>query len=104
MPAAAARQFRRRSPDGSRLAPEVARRYLAKLRVPLHVWAVDGPSARKAERWGNVTVIRDYPAFLAASQKLLDGVAAQRVVWVDGVHLPQAITLSPKASGIRIAE
>jgi hypothetical protein len=92
------------SPDASRLAPEVVRRYLAKLRVPLYVWAVDGPSARKAERWGKVTLVRDYPDFLMAGRRLLDDVAAQRIVWVDGVHLPQSITLSPKASGIRIAE
>lgn len=92
------------SPDSSRLAPEVVRRYLAKLRVPLYVWAVDAPSARKAERWGKVTLVRHYPDFLAAGRRLLDDVAAQRIVWVDGVHLPQSITLSPKASGIRIAE
>lgn len=92
------------SPDASRLAPEVVRRYLAKLRVPLHVWAVNLPAARKAERWGKVTVVRDYPAFLAAGRALLDDVAAQRIVWLDGVHLPQSITLSPMASGIRIAE
>jgi hypothetical protein len=92
------------SPDSSRLAPEVVRRYLAKLRVPLYVWAVDAPSARKAERWGKVALVRNYPDFLAAGRTLLDDVAAQRIVWVDGLHLPQAITLSPKASGIRIAE
>jgi hypothetical protein len=92
------------SPDASRLAPEVVRRFLAKLRVPLYVWAVDASSAGKAERWGKVTLVRDYTAFLAAARTLLDDVAAQRIVWVDGVHLPQSITLSPKASGIRIAE
>jgi len=92
------------SPDASRLAPEVVRRYLAKLRVPLYVWAVDGPSAEKAGRWGKVTFVRDYPAFLTAGRRLLEDVATQRIVWVDGVHLPQSITVSPKASGIRIAE
>jgi hypothetical protein len=92
------------SPDASRLAPEVVRRYLAKLRVPLYVWAVDGPSARKAKRWGKVSLVRDTESFLDAGRRLLDDVAAQRIVWVDGVHLPQSITLSPKASGIRIAE
>ena len=53
---------------------------------------------------GKVTLVRDYPTFLVAGQRLLDDVAAQRIVWLDGVHLPQSITLSPKASGIRIAE
>lgn len=92
------------SPDASKLAPEVVRRYLAKLRVPLHVWAVSLPAAKRAEGWGKVTLVRDYPAFLAAVRTLLDDVEAQRIVWVDGAHLPQSITLSPKASGIRIAE
>ena len=80
------------------------RRYLAKLRVPLYVWATDGPSARKARAWGNVVDVWDYPAFLAAGQKLLDDVATQRIVWVEGVHLPQSITVSPQAAGIRIAK
>ena len=92
------------SPDSSRLAPEVVRRYLAKLRVPLYVWAVDARSARKAERWGKVTMVRSYLDFLAAGRTPLDDVANQRIVWLDGTHLPQSITLSPKASGIRIAE
>ncbi len=92
------------STDASRLSPEVARRFLAKLHVPLYVWAVDGASAKKAERWGKVTLIRDYPAFLAAAQRVLDDVAAQRIVWVEGDHLPQSITLSPAAKGIRIVE
>ncbi|MCM3878373.1 MAG: hypothetical protein NEA02_18390 [Thermoanaerobaculia bacterium] len=92
------------SPDSSRLAPEVVRRYQAKLRVPLYVWAVDAPSARKAARWGKVSPVRNYPEFLAAAGTLLDEVAAQRIVWVEGVHLPQSITVSPGASGIRVAE
>jgi hypothetical protein len=92
------------SPDSSRLAPEVVRRYLAKLRVPLYVWAVDARSARKAERWGKVTLVRNYLDFLAAGRTLLDDVANQRIVWVEGVHLPQSITVSPRASAIRIAE
>ena len=91
------------TPDASKLSPEVVRRYLAKLRVPLYVWAIDGSSARKAEAWGNVVVVRDYPAFIAAGQTLLDEVAAQRIVWVEGVHLPQSITLAPAAKGVRIA-
>jgi hypothetical protein len=90
--------------DSSRLAPEVVRRYLAKLRVPLYVWAVDARSARKAERWGKVTLVRNYLDFLAAGRTLLDDVANQRIVWVEGVHLPQSITVSPRASAIRIAE
>jgi hypothetical protein len=92
------------SPDSSRLTPEVVRRYLAKLRVPLYVWAVDGPSAGKARPWGSVATLRDHPTFLAAGRKLLDDVAAQRIVWLEGVHLPQAITVSPGVPGIRIAE
>lgn len=92
------------SPDSSRLAPEAVRRYLAKLRVPLHVWALDALSAQKAGRWGNVTLVRHDLDFVAAARTLLDDVAAQRIVWFDGVHLPQDITLSPKASGMRIAD
>ena len=92
------------SADASTLQPETVRRFLAKLRVPLYVWAIDGPSAHKAARWGSVRVLRDYPAFLAAAQRLLDDVASQRIVWVEGDHLPQSITVSPAARGIRIVE
>jgi hypothetical protein len=92
------------TPDASRLSPAVVRRYLAKLRVPLHVWAIDGSSARKAEPWGSVAILHDHPTFLAAARRLLDEVAAQRIVWVEGVHLPQSISVAPGAAGIRIAE
>ena len=54
--------------------------------------------------WGKVTLVRDYPAFLVAAQKLLDDVAAQKIVWVEGGHLPQSVTVSPAATGIRIVE
>ena len=92
------------SSDSSHLSPEVVRRYLAKLRVPLYVWAIDGSSAKKAERWGSVTTLHDHPTFLAAARRLLDDVAAQRIVWFEGVHLPQSISVAPGAAGIRIAE
>jgi hypothetical protein len=92
------------TPDASRLAPEVVRRYLATLRVPLYVWAIDGSSAKSAERWGLVTTLHDHSTFLAAARRLLDDVAAQRIVWFEGVHLPQSLTVAPAAAGIRIAE
>ncbi len=92
------------SADASRLAPEVVHRFLSRLRVPLYVWAVDGASAKKAAHWGRVTLVRDYPAFLVAAQKLLEDVAAQKIVWVEGEHLPQSITVSPSVTGIRIVE
>ncbi|HET9211084.1 MAG TPA: hypothetical protein VFR03_11835, partial [Thermoanaerobaculia bacterium] len=90
--------------DQSRYDPEVVRRYLATLRVPLFVWCVGDPQPGSAAAfWGQVEIIRqerDLRRAVAALREVLD---AQRIVMVDGRHLPQSIALTPKAAGVELA-
>ena len=88
--------------DLSDPAWDVARRYLRTLHVPLFVWRVakDGSSAKVAP--GELDVSSDGKLNKAISQ-LSKALASQRVVWLDGLFLPQAISLSPSAKGLEIA-
>lgn len=77
--------------DASRVGPEVARRYLSTLRVPLVVWALedtkpDGP-------WGPQRAIRNLSDLHAATRDLGKELARQRIVWLRGRHLPQRVSL-----------
>jgi hypothetical protein len=86
--------------DASRYDPATVRRYLAAIRVPLFVWKVGegaAPAAVSAS-WGDVEDVSTLPGLRAAVAGLKDELSSQRIVWVEGTHLPQAISLSPSAS------
>ncbi len=91
-------------PDRSRWTPEATRRFLADLHVPLKVWLLD-----QSRRGVTVTAWGD--AVHAGSGPLLDGaltalraeLARQRIVWLEGAHLPQRIELTEAARGVRLA-
>ena len=109
---AAAEQERRRAvvlilgpeaEDGSLLSATEALGFLGKLRVPLHVWSIGMKLSPEAARWGGgrkITNTRQLDTAVAELSKLLD---RQRIVWVEGTHLPQAVTLAASAAGIRLA-
>jgi hypothetical protein len=90
--------------EQSRYDPATVRRYLAALRVPLVVWCFGEPEpGAAAAAWGKVEVLkneRDLERAVAALRKLLE---SERILMVDGRHLPQSITLSPRASGVELA-
>jgi hypothetical protein len=90
--------------DGSRFSPEVARRYLADLHVPLFVWDLSGPAAKPPEGWGEPRPVDNADDLLRAVRRVRSQLEEQRIVWLSGRHLPQGITLSPEAQGIRLAE
>ena len=74
---------------------EMARSFLADLRVPLLVWRL-GIESAKAEStpWGEarpITSLKDLGEAAAELQKTLD---RQRILWVEGRHLPQTIQLA----------
>ena len=50
-------------------------------------------------------LLEDAPpaAFEDATKRLAALVDRQRIVWVEGVHLPQSISLSERASGVTLA-
>ncbi|MFL6259733.1 MAG: hypothetical protein ACJ76Y_08480 [Thermoanaerobaculia bacterium] len=92
--------------DASRYDPTVVRRYLEAVRVPLFVWSLYGAgnSAARAwmESWGTVEDISSMPKLETAVNKLKAELDSQRIVWLDGRHLPQAIALGPEAKGVEM--
>jgi hypothetical protein len=76
------------------------RRYLAAIRVPLYVWCLDVPPYSPAiTAWGEVENVSTAYKMRYAYGRLTRDLASQRIVWVDGRHLPQSIALSPQAAG-----
>lgn len=92
------------NPDASILSGRAARSYLADLGVPLVVW-LTGPAAPDAAlEWGGGVEVKTRAALRAAVKSLDAVLADQRIVWVEGAHLPQSITASPMAAaGVTIA-
>jgi hypothetical protein len=92
--------------DASRYDPALVRRYLEAVHVPLFVWNLYGAGSSAArvwtESWGKVEDISTLPKLEAAVARLKSELASQRIVWLDGRHLPQAIALGPEATGVEI--
>jgi hypothetical protein len=86
--------------DASRYDPATVRRYLQSIHVPLFVWSLYGSSSPAAMRWGGAQDISSVLKLSAAVARLRAELEAQRIVWLDGRHLPQAICLSPQAQGV----
>lgn len=90
------------SGDRSPLPPETVRRYLADLRVPLHVWTLEEDAG--ASPWGEepeeaFNLVKLDRSFRRLNRTLED----QRIAWVSGTHLPQRIRLAAE-SGLRLAQ
>lgn len=80
-------------------APRV-RRYLARLRVPLHVWRVSPGEVPAASDWPSVVDASTVEAMGLAFDALRKDLATQRIVWLEGRHSPSAISLTSKATGV----
>ncbi len=87
--------------DASRLSPADARAFLRALRVPLRVWA---KTQDIGAAWGDFEVVASTTDFHSAVMDLTSSVAKQRIVWLEGRHLPQSISLSPQAKGVTLVE
>lgn len=90
------------SSDPSRYTPDHVRQYLAAVRVPLFVWSYKPPSPAMIEAWGTVKDVSSPAGLRGAVTELKRELADQRVVWVDGLHLPQSISVAPQA-GLELA-
>lgn len=90
--------------DASRYDPATVRRYLAAIRVPLFVWRMgEGPApAALSAAWGDVEDVSTLPRLSTAFERLKDELASQRIIWVEGTHLPPSIALSPSAAGLEL--
>lgn len=75
------------------------RNYLGALHVPLVVWSTLRPKAKRAVKsWGPPEDISSPGAMERAIARLRSLLEAQRIVWVEGRHLPQEITLAATAT------
>lgn len=87
--------------DESVTPPEQTRAYLRALHVPLFVWA---KNRRMASAWGKVDVLSSGDTLTYAAERLAKAVEKQRIVWLEGRHLPQSISLSPEARRVTLVE
>jgi hypothetical protein len=74
------------------------RGFLAALRVPLFVWYLGTPKpGSTAAAWGAEEIVQTWHV-AAAAERIRKDLDSQRIVMVDGRHLPQSVALSPAAS------
>jgi hypothetical protein len=80
--------------EASRLQPAAVLEYLAAVHVPLFVWSIDD---RPPESWvragAQIHKISTLTRWRRALAALWDEVDQQHIVWLEGRHLPQSITL-----------
>ncbi|MHB1044915.1 MAG: hypothetical protein ACYC4P_02780 [Thermoanaerobaculia bacterium] len=89
--------------DEGLLGAEEAKSFLTRLGVPLQVWSAGRKHSREAVRWKAKRVLSDTREVEGAVAELLEAAARQRIVWVEGSHLPQDVALGALAKGIRLA-
>lgn len=85
-------------------SPEVVRRYLEELRVPLKVWQMGQvPDAQRGSGFCEAAEEVDtQKKYRAAVRRLRADLDQQQIVWVRGRPLPREITLTSAASGVRL--
>jgi hypothetical protein len=86
--------------DASRYDPATVRRYLESIHVPLFVWSLYGPNTSAAKSWGGAEDISTVYKLSMAVARLRSDLESQRIIWLEGRHLPQTIALSPSARGV----
>ncbi|MDX9736142.1 MAG: hypothetical protein RBU36_18580 [Thermoanaerobaculia bacterium] len=109
--AAAARERRRAvvlllgpgARDGGDLNSGEARQFLMDLRVPIFVWSIGKAPSPETGTWDATSTITTAAQFDVAVTRLRAELRRQRILWVEGAHLPQVITLTPRAKGVRLA-
>jgi hypothetical protein len=88
--------------DASLYDPATVRHFLASLRVPLFVWYLGTPRpGSTAAAWNAQEVVQTWHV-AAESERIRKELDSQRIVMVDGRHLPQSIALSPTAAGVEL--
>jgi hypothetical protein len=92
------------NPDASILPAEHARSFLADLGVPLFVWVVGPGGSEAAAHWGQARIVKTRAQFRAGFKELDATLSEQRILWIEGTHLPQFISVSATApAGTAIA-
>lgn len=80
-------------------APRV-RRYLERLRVPLHVWRVALIAPPAAKDWPGAAEAMTTRGLGRAMDALRTDLASQRVVWVEGRLDALSVETTPRAEGV----
>src|SRR5258706_1436457 len=89
--------------DASQYGAETVRALPASIRVPLYVWTLSPPAAGSlASAWGPAQDVQTTSGLAAAVAALRRDLDSQRIVMVDGRHLPQSIKLGPAAHDVEL--
>jgi hypothetical protein len=98
--------------DTSAYGVEEVREFLSELQVPLHVWWTGRPQGRTVSEdrrpvhvetaWGRAVDVSSVTRMKAASGLLRDTLDAQITLWVEGVHLPHEVEITPLAKGLEL--
>jgi hypothetical protein len=84
--------------DAARVRP-----FLAALRVPLFVWCLEDPTpGSPSAAWGECVNVTSARNLLRGMDEIREELDAQRIIMVDGRHLPQSIALSEAAAGVEL--
>lgn len=84
------------------LTPAVVRRYLERLHVPIVVWDPEKTPAAHLGEWGEARSVGSLEKLANAFDELKKELDRQWIVWLDGRHLPQEVTLTPAAEGFAL--
>jgi hypothetical protein len=84
--------------DVSRYDAGAVSRYLESVQVPLAVWSVG--DSKLLAGWTGAEEVSTVTKLEAAFTRLRDNLATQHIVWIEGRHLPGAVTLSPAAAEV----
>lgn len=82
--------------DASRHDVRAVREYLAALRVPLVVWRIGAEAGRWSD-WGPGEEVPHFRALQGAARRLSAALDEQRIVWLEGLHLPNAVEITQEA-------
>ena len=89
--------------DVSGLSAKLARQYLATVHVPLVVWSTDPQGGWAQAGWGEPRDISSVTLLEREVKALTALLDRQRIVWLEGFHLPQMISLAADARGLAFA-
>jgi hypothetical protein len=83
--------------DQSDFEADEARRFLERLGVPLLVWSVaPAGTGLRVESWGEIVDVSTLARFGKAVEQLGSLLERERIVWVEGRHLPQNISVAAR--------
>ena len=88
--------------DHSSRAPASIRRYLERIHVPLYVWSLSRekppkrPPAAESNEFEDISTVGKLHD---AASRVQNDLARQSIVWIEGRHLPQDITLVDAGDG-----